>query len=68
MNSYLHGRVKGNATVHLFPEHSMVKGAVGSVTPICGSGNRQRYVSRVKLTGDEVTCLKCKAILYGKER
>lgn len=67
VRSYLCGRVKGNLTVHLFEEHSTVKGAVSSVTPICGSGNRQRYPNRVKLTPDELTCKKCKAILYGEK-
>lgn len=66
MKSYLNGRIKGNTTVHLFSEHPLVKGWFSSVTPVCGSGNRKRHTSRVKLTGDELTCKKCKAILYGE--
>lgn len=84
---YLHGRIKGNRTVHLFREvgkagevtgagviarseaglEAMVKRVVR--TPICGSGNTHnvngRVMNKVALTGDEVTCAKCKAMIEG---
>lgn len=79
MRNYVHGMVKGNTVVHLFDQASAGKGVsvpvergldptnvkVASVTPICGSGNRGRSTGRVILTAREVTCKKCKAIVYG---
>lgn len=66
MNSYVNGRVQREETVHLFKERA--KGIIEKVVPVCGYFPKVGYVSIVNLTGDDLTCEKCKAVLYGGKK
>lgn len=60
MRYFVHARLGSNRTVHLFEGNAC--------TPLCGSGNTRnvnlRILRRVYPTSDEVTCKKCRSILY----